>query len=155
MVIKIISIILIPLLALCAFSVHDKKLIVSEKQPPHSIYGFKVKGLNGDTIDFSTFKGKKILVVNTASECGFTPQYSGLETLYEKYKDHLVVVGFPADNFGHQEPGSNEQIREFCKKNYEVTFPMAAKVSVKGDDIAPVYRWLTQKSENGVMDAEI
>src|SRR6187549_808979 len=120
-----------------------------------SIYDFKVESLDGGTIDFSQFKGKKILIVNTASECGYTPQYEGLEALYAKYKDRLVIVGFPANNFGGQEPGSNTQIKEFCKKNYGVTFPMAAKVSVKGEDAAPIYTWLTNKSKNGVMDAEI
>lgn len=120
-----------------------------------SIYDFKVAGLNGDTIDFAAFKGKKILIVNTASKCGFTPQYEGLEQLYEKYKDKLVIVGFPANNFLSQEPGSNETISEFCKKNYGVTFPMAAKISVKGKNIAPIYEWLCNKDENGVMDAKI
>jgi glutathione peroxidase len=120
-----------------------------------SIYEFKVEALDGGSIDFSKFKGKKILVVNTASKCGFTPQYEGLEKLYEKYKDKLVIVGFPANNFGGQEPGTNTEIKEFCKKNYGVTFPMAAKVSVKGDDTAPIFKWLTSKTENGVLDAEI
>jgi glutathione peroxidase len=122
---------------------------------PESIYKFKVEGLEGNTIDFSEFKGKKILVVNTASKCGFTPQYESLEKLYSQYSDKLVVVGFPANNFGGQEPGTNEEIKEFCTKNYGVTFPMAAKVSVKGEDIAPIFKWLTDKSENGVMDSEI
>ncbi len=120
-----------------------------------SIYDFKVEALDGGTIDFAAFKGKKVLIVNTASECGYTPQYEGLEKLYETYKDKLVVVGFPANNFGGQEPGTNTEIKEFCKKNYGVTFPMAAKISVKGDDIAPIYQWLCHKSENGVLDAEI
>ncbi len=120
-----------------------------------SIYDFKVEGLEGGTIDFSKFKGKKILVVNTASKCGYTPQYEGLEKLYETYKDKLVIVGFPANNFGGQEPGTNTEIQEFCKKNYGVTFPMAAKVSVKGDDTAPIFKWLCSKAENGVLDAEI
>ncbi|MBL0181267.1 MAG: glutathione peroxidase [Chitinophagaceae bacterium] len=120
-----------------------------------SIYDFKVEGLEGGTIDSSKFKGKKILIVNTASKCGYTPQYEGLEQLYEKYKDKLVIVGFPANNFGGQEPGTNTEIKEFCKKNYGVTFPMASKVSVKGDDMAPIYQWLCNKSENGVLDAEI
>ena len=120
-----------------------------------SIYDFKVEALNGDTIDFATFKGKKILIVNTASKCGFTPQYEGLEQLYEKYKDKLVIIGFPANNFFSQEPGSNETISEFCKKNYGVSFPMAAKISVKGKGIAPIYQWLCNKEENGVMDAKI
>jgi glutathione peroxidase len=120
-----------------------------------SIYDFKVEALDGSTIDFASFKGKKILVVNTASQCGYTPQYEGLEALYKKYQDKLVIVGFPANNFGGQEPGTNTEIKEFCKKNYGVTFPMAAKVSVKGDDKAPIFKWLTSKTENGVLDAEI
>lgn len=120
-----------------------------------TIYDFKVASLNGDTIDFANFKGKKILIVNTASKCGFTPQYEGLEALYEKYKDKLVIVGFPANNFFSQEPGSNETIEAFCKKNYGVTFPMAAKISVKGNSIAPIYKWLCNKAENGVMDAKV
>jgi glutathione peroxidase len=120
-----------------------------------SIYDFKVEGLDGGTVDFSSFKGKKILIVNTASKCGYTKQYEGLEALYKKYQDKLVIVGFPANNFGGQEPGTNADIKEFCKKNYGVTFPMAAKVSVKGDDKAPIFKWLTSKAENGVLDAEI
>ena len=118
-----------------------------------SIYDFKVEALDGSTIDFSTFKGKKILIVNTASECGYTPQYEGLQKLYDTYKDKLVIVGFPANNFGGQEPGTNTEIKEFCKKNYGVTFLMAAKVSVKGEDMAPIYKWLCNKAENGVLDA--
>ena len=120
-----------------------------------SIYDFKIEGLNGDTIDFAAFKGKKILIVNTASKCGFTPQYEGLEQLYEKYKDKLVIVGFPANNFFSQETGSNETSSEFFKKNYGVTFPMDAKISGKGKDKAPIYKWLCNKEENGVMDAKI
>ncbi len=120
-----------------------------------TIYDFKVVSLNGGTINFADFKGKKILIVNTASKCGFTPQYEGLEALYEKYKDRLVIVGFPANNFFSQEPGSNATIEEFCKKNYGVSFPMAAKISVKGKSIAPIYQWLCNKTENGVMDAKI
>lgn len=120
-----------------------------------SVYTFKVPALDGSTIDFSKFKGKKILIVNTASECGYTPQYADLQKLYDSYKSKLVIVGFPANNFGGQEPGSNTEIKEFCKKNYGVTFPMSEKVSVKGDDIHPIFKWLTTKSENGVMDAEI
>ena len=120
-----------------------------------NIFGFSVRALDGGTIDFSTFRGKKILVVNTASECGYTPQYKDLEALFEQYKDKLVIVGFPANNFGGQEPGSNEEIKSFCQKNYGVSFPMAAKISVKGDDIAPIYQWLTHKDLNGVLDAEV
>ena len=118
-----------------------------------SIYQFKVPGLLGGTIDFSKFKGKKILVVNTASKCGNTPQYDDLEALYKKYKDKLVIVGFPANNFGGQEPGTNSQIAEFCKKNYGVSFPMAAKVSVKGNDMCPIYKYMVATAEkNGFTD---
>jgi glutathione peroxidase len=120
-----------------------------------SIHQFKVASIDGGTIDFSQFKGKKILVVNTASKCGYTYQYENLEKLYEQYKDKLVIVGFPANNFGGQEPGSNEEIKEFCSAKFKVKFPMAAKVSVKGSDMAPIFKWLTQKSENGVLDANI
>lgn len=127
----------------------------SHTMKPATIFKFKVTSLDGGTIDFSKFKGKKILVVNTASKCGFTPQYAQLEELYKAHGDKLVIIGFPANNFGSQEPGTNDDIKAFCTKNYGVTFPMAAKVSVKGDDIAPIYKWLTEKSENGVMDADI
>lgn len=127
----------------------------SQYMKPESIYKFKVDGLEGGTIDFSKFKGKKILVVNTASKCGFTPQYEALEKFYKEYNNELVIIGFPANNFGGQEPGTNQEIKEFCTKNYGVTFPMASKVSVKGEDIAPIFKWLTNKSENGVMDADI
>src|SRR6478672_4706760 len=114
--------------------------------PVKSIYEFKVPGLDGKTINFKKFKGKKIMIVNTASKCGNTPQYNDLEKLYETYKDKLVIIGFPANNFGEQEPGSNEEIGEFCKKNYGVSFPMAAKISVRGNDIDPLYKWLVQQS---------
>jgi glutathione peroxidase len=121
-------------------------MILSATLTGGSIYDFKAPGLTGGTINFSDFKGKKILIVNTASMCGNTPQYTDLEKLYEKYKDKLVVVGFPANNFGAQEPGTNEEIHTFCTKNYGVTFPMAEKVSVKGDDIDPLFKWLVQQS---------
>lgn len=120
-----------------------------------TIYDYKVESLDGGEINFADFKGKKILVVNTASECGFTPQYADLETLSKEYKDRLVVIGFPANNFGGQEPGSNEEIASFCQKNYGVTFPMAAKVSVKGDDIAPIFKYLTEIELNGVKNSSI
>lgn len=141
--------------------VDAQKAITAEKNEAlvptqqSSIHGFKVPSLTGESIDFSKFNGKKILIVNTASKCGYTPQYKELETLYEQWKQKLVIVGFPANNFGGQEPGTNEEVKEFCQKNYGVSFPMAAKVSVKGDDMAPVYQWLTQKSKNGVLDTEI
>src|ERR1044072_2721272 len=111
-----------------------------------SIYDFKVPSLDGHTINFKSFKGKKIMIVNTASKCGNTPQYAELEKLYEQYKDKLVIVGFPANNFGQQEPGTNSDIQEFCKKNYGVSFPMAEKISVKGDDIAPLYKYLVAEA---------
>jgi glutathione peroxidase len=118
-----------------------------------SIYDFKVPGLMGGEIDFSKFKGKKIMIVNTASKCGNTPQYADLEKLYESYKGKLVIVGFPANNFGSQEPGTNEEIAEFCKKNYGVSFPMAEKISVKGDDTAPLYKWLVDEAaKKGIKD---
>jgi glutathione peroxidase len=118
-----------------------------------SIYKFKVEALDGGKIDFKKYKGKKILIVNTASKCGNTPQYAQLEELYEKYKDRLVIVGFPANNFGGQEPGTSSEIKEFCTKNYGVTFPMADKVSVKGDDIAPIFQYLVDEAKKiGVTD---
>jgi len=149
-----IKIVTLSLILLTTQSMHSLAQ-TSNQINPHSIYQFKVAGLEGDSIDFSAFKGKKILVVNTASKCGFTPQYKELEELYNKYKDKLVVVGFPANNFLRQEPGTNSEIAEFCQKNYGVSFPMAAKISVKGKHIAPIYKWLTHKSENGVMDAKV
>lgn len=120
-----------------------------------TIYDFKVESLDGNEINFADFKGKKILIVNTASECGFTPQYADLEKVYEEYKDKLVIVGFPANNFGGQEPGTNTEIGAFCQKNYGVTFPLAAKVSVKGDDTAPIFKYLTEKELNGVKNTTI
>lgn len=121
-------------------------LLLSVTLTGSSIYDFKVAGLDGKQIDFSKFKGQKIMIVNTASKCGNTPQYEGLEKLYEQYKGKLVIVGFPANNFKQQEPGSNEEIAEFCKKNYGVTFPMAEKVSVKGDDIDPLFKYLVEEA---------
>ncbi|WP_439644690.1 glutathione peroxidase [Flavihumibacter petaseus] len=118
-----------------------------------SIYDFKLVSLDGKSFDLSAYKGKKILIVNTASACGFTPQYADLENLYEKYKDKLVVIGFPANNFGEQEKGTNSEIQSFCKKNYGVTFPMSEKVSVKGTDIHPLFQYLTHEAEKlGVKD---
>jgi glutathione peroxidase len=122
-------------------------LVLSATLTGGSIYDFKVPGLDGSTIDFSAYKGKKIMIVNTASQCGNTPQYKDLETLYEKYKDKLVIIGFPANNFGAQEPGTNTEIKEFCSKNYAVTFPMAEKISVRGDDTHPLYKWLVDQSK--------
>ena len=130
-----------------------------ETQTPiltEKIYQFKVTDLYGQEFDFATLKGKKILIVNTASECGLTPQYKDLEAIYEKYKNlNFVIVGFPANNFGSQEPGSNEQIAKFCKMNYGVTFPMMSKISVKGNDKHELYKFLTEKNRNGLQDSEV
>jgi glutathione peroxidase len=125
-------------------------------QPAKSFYDFTVKTINGEDFALSSLKGKKVLVVNTASKCGYTPQYADLEKLYKEYGgDHFVIIGFPANNFLSQEPGSNEEIENFCRVNYGVTFPMMAKISVKGKDIHPLYQWLTSKSLNGVMDSQV
>ena len=124
-----------------------------EKQ---TIYQFKVKDLAEKEFDFASLKGKKILIVNTASKCGLTPQYKDLEAIYKQYKDkNFVIVGFPANNFGKQEPGTNEEITTFCERNYGVTFPMMSKISVKGADMDAVYQFLTQKSKNGLQDSEV
>ena len=121
-----------------------------------NIYGFKVTDLSGKEFDFASLKGKKVMIVNTASKCGLTPQYKDLEALYKDYKDKgFVIVGFPANNFAAQEPGTNKEIAEFCQLNYGVTFPMMDKISVKGDDMAPIYQFLTQKSKNGLQDSEV
>ena len=145
---------------LCLISCHmhgqQNKSITYLNGDAKNIYQFTVTDLYGNPFDFSSLKGKKIMIVNTASECGNTPQYKELQIIYDQYKDkNFVVVGFPANNFGKQEPGTNEQIATFCKENYGVTFPMMAKISVKGKDMHPVYRFLTQKAENGVMDSEV
>ena len=121
-----------------------------------TIYQFKVKDLYGNDFDFATLKGKKIMLVNTASECGLTPQYEQLQSLYEEFGgDNFVIVGFPANNFGNQEPGSNAEIATFCQANFGVTFPMMEKISVKGDDIAPIYQFLTEKKKNGFADSAV
>lgn len=122
---------------------------------PESIHGFNITTLEGKDIDLAQFKGKKMLLVNTASKCGFTPQYEDLEKLYEENKDNLVIIGFPANNFMEQEPGTNEEIAAFCELNYGVNFPMSEKISVKGEDMAPIYQWLTQKKWNKVKDSEV
>jgi glutathione peroxidase len=121
-----------------------------------SLYDFKVKDIDGKEFDMSTLKGRKVLIVNVASKCGLTPQYEKLRQLYEKYKDRgFVIVGFPANDFKGQEPGSNEEIKAFCTLNYNVSFPMMSKIEVTGENKAPVYKWLTEKSENGKMNAEV
>lgn len=127
-----------------------------QAQVKQNIYQFKVEDLYGKTFDFASLKGKKVMIVNTASKCGLTPQYKDLEALYKEYSAKgFVIVGFPANNFASQEPGTNEEIATFCQLNYGVTFPMMDKVSVKGDDMCSVYQFLTQKSKNGLEDSEV
>ena len=117
-----------------------------------TIYEFTMTSIDGQEIDLAKYKGKKILVVNTASECGYTPQYEGLQKLHETYGDKVTILGFPANNFGGQEPGTDAEIQKFCKVNYGVTFQMFSKISVKGDDMHPLYQWLSDKSKNGWND---
>ena len=118
-----------------------------------SLHDFKAKTLEGTELNFADFKGKKVLIVNTASECGYTPQYKDLEALYEKYKaKNFVVIGFPCNDFGGQEPGSSSEIKSFCSKNFGVTFQMMEKISIA---TCPIYKWLTSKAENGVLDATV
>lgn len=125
-------------------------------EPKLSIHSFTVDDINGKAFDLASLKGKKILVVNTASKCGLTPQYEELERLYNEFKDqNFVIVGFPANNFMGQEPGSNENIAAFCQKNYGVSFPMMSKISVKGKDMHPIYQFLTQKAKNGLEDNQV
>jgi len=131
-------------------------LISSIAFSQQSFYDFKVKDIDGKDFDLSSLKGKKVLVVNTASKCGLTPQYTQLQSIFETYGgDKFTIIGFPANNFASQEPGSNKDISEFCLKNYGVTFKMMSKISVKGDDMDPLYQWLTSKSKNGVMDSDV
>jgi glutathione peroxidase len=121
-----------------------------------NVYQFKVTDLEENEFDFASLRGKKVMIVNTASKCGLTPQYKDLQALYEEYKDKgLVIIGFPANDFMSQEPGTNEEIGAFCQKNYGVTFPMMSKISVKGNEMAPIYQFLTQKAKNGLQDSEV
>jgi glutathione peroxidase len=121
-----------------------------------TFYDFTVEDIDGNSFDFAQLKGKKVMVVNVASKCGYTPQYEQLQTVYEKYKDQgFVIIGFPANNFLSQEPGTNDEIKSFCTSTYGVEFPMMSKISVKGKDMDPVYEWLTQKSQNGVTDSKV
>ena len=134
----------------------DLTNLKSEKMTKENIYQFKIKDLAGKEFDFATLKGKKILIVNTASKCGYTSQYKDLEVIYEKYKDkNFVIIGFPANNFGSQEPGTDKEIETFCQMNYGVTFPMMSKTSVKGVDMNEVYQFLTQKAKNGLQDSQV
>lgn len=138
-------------LLLCALTLN-----MNAQQNQKSFYDFTVTDINGKAFSMSSLKGYKVMIVNVASKCGYTPQYEELQKLYDRYKDNnFVIVAFPANNFGNQEPGTNAEIKEFCRVNYGVTFPMMQKISVKGEDQAPIYKWLTQKSENGVIDQEV
>ncbi|GGH02741.1 glutathione peroxidase [Polaribacter pacificus] len=120
-----------------------------------ALYDIKIKGADEKEIDFKQFKGKKILFVNVASECGFTPQYEGLQELYDTYKENLMIVGVPCNQFGGQEPGTLAQIQSFCSTNYGVTFLLTEKVDVKGADQHPLYQWLTNKELNGVKNSSV
>ena len=149
---------LIPLLLIALFSLNKMQKANNEslKIKKMSIHEFKVENINGEEFDFSSLKGKKIMVVNTASKCGLTPQYEKLEALYKKYKnDNFIIIGFPSNDFMGQEPGSNEEIIAFCKKNYGVSFPMMSKVKVKGNDKCDIYSFLTSKSQNGLEDNKV
>lgn len=124
-------------------------------EPNESIYQYPIKSLMGDDINLSDFKGKKILFVNVASKCGFTPQYADLQKLHEQYKDELVIIGLPCNQFAGQESGSHEEIATFCQKNYGVEFLITEKIEVKGKDQHPIYTWLTEESKNGKMDSKV
>lgn len=129
---------------------------LTAQKPMKSLHDFTMKTIDGKDLSLSTFKGKKVMVVNTASECGLTPQYKQLEELFVEYGgDKFVILGFPANNFGGQEPGSDAEIQTFCTKNYGVTFPMFSKISVKGADMHPLYKFLTDIDENGVVEAPV
>lgn len=137
---------------ICLFAVLQTSLIAQNM----TLHDFKVTDINGDEFDLAQLKGKKVLVVNTASNCGLTPQYEALEEIYKEFGgEKFTIIGFPANNFGGQEPGTDEEIKGFCQKNYGVTFPMMSKISVKGEDQNEVYQWLTKEEKNGVEDAEV
>lgn len=138
-------------IGLLSFNKLDKKA----SNPVKTIFDFSIQSIDGKTINFKDFKGKKILIVNTASKCGYTPQYKALEELYKTHKDNLVIIGFPSDNFGGQEFTNNADIKEFCEKNYGVTFPLTTRVDVKGDNATPIFKYLCSKELNGVLDATI
>lgn len=142
--------ILIILVGLLAYNLYAQNTM------EQTLHQFTAETLGGEKFDFSSLKGKKIMIVNTASKCGLTPQYKDLQALYEQYgSEKFVIVGFPANNFMMQEPGSNKEISAFCELNYGVSFPMMAKIDVKGNDIHPIYSFLTQKEKNGVMDSKV
>lgn len=144
------------LLVSCLNAGKKTNLSTADTKPAEDVYAILLKKLDGKgNIDLAALKGKKILIVNVASECGYTPQYEGLQTLYDKYKEKLEIIGCPCNQFGGQEPGDTAQIQAFCKKNYGVTFPLSEKLEVKGDQQHPLYQWLTQKIKNGVLDATV
>ncbi len=149
MKLSILYLALVLIVSSCGLSKVKTRPADINQVPSSSIYEFSLPLLSGDSLSFASLKGKKILIVNTASECGYTPQYEGLEKLYKQYGEKVTVVGFPANNFGGQEPGSDAEIGAFCKENYGVSFPVFSKISVKGEDMAPIYKWLTQKEKNG------
>lgn len=130
----------------CSSSGAEQRAGITDKTSMSDFYDFRVKALDGEEIDFSRYKGKKVLLVNVASECGYTPQYEDLQNLHQEYGDKVAVLGFPANNFGGQEPGTHQQIIEFCQKNYGIDFQMFAKISVKGADQHPLYEWLREQS---------
>lgn len=133
---------------------NETKVTLDQMLMEKSIYDFTLNDIDGNSVDFTQFKGKKLLLVNVASKCGYTPQYADLQKLNEEYGDQVVILGFPANNFGGQEPGTNEDIKQFCSANYGVTFQMFDKISVKGADKHPLYRWLSDKDLNGWNDKE-
>lgn len=156
---KLTMAVLLTVLFSCQQNAQQQKTATTQNQTTMStenLHQFKVEDIDGNTFDLADLKGKKVMVVNTASKCGLTPQYKDLQALYEQYKDkNFVIIGFPANNFMSQEPGTNEEIAAFCSKNYGVSFPMMAKISVKGKDMHPLYQFLTQKSRNGLQDSEV
>ncbi|MEC4050465.1 glutathione peroxidase [Flavobacterium sp. SUN046] len=156
---KLIGLLCASLLLSCQNQAQNKTAVETKTTTPmekQNIYQFKVTDISGNEFDMASLKGKKVMIVNTASKCGLTPQYKELEALYKQYKDqNFVVVGFPANNFASQEPGTDKEIASFCQLNYGVSFPMMSKVSVKGTDMCALYQFLTQKAKNGLQDSEV
>jgi glutathione peroxidase len=140
---------------LCSLVLSIFSKSMAQSSPPESIYDIKINGLDGTSIDLSQYKGKYILFVNTASECGFTGQYEDLQKLYDNHKDKLMIIGAPCNQFGNQEPGTAKDIQTFCQVNYGVTFLMTEKLDVKGDNQHPLYQWLTKKAKNGNTDSTV
>lgn len=150
---KLFSFIILGIGLILLYSFYSSKEVLEQSTSP--IYEISINSLDGDPIDLETFKGKNILFVNVASECGFTPQYEDLQTLHENYLDNLIVIGIPCNQFGKQEPGDADEIMEFCQKNYGVTFIITEKVDVKGDEQHALYKWLTEKDLNGVKNSSV